>query len=233
MRLYFTNPHTPHAVYAEYAHVHLCFPNQNAGGLQGSNLPLSLYNLRLQKLESCMHYKYVQTVFQQCKQFIAHSYLHLWWNFQSINSNPYKVQLRGLLYAMWHFCFLFLPIFPIVDVKCGGFCVAESSVPVRALPPSNIHAMCGAADLVLMVVRRCRCRALPGDLAPSGGADQGLHLGLLLHLGSSGLSPPSGTLGPPCHCTPLPAYQGTHIHSTVERLRFGGRRTMKRWDCSA
>ena len=120
------------------------------------------------------------------------------------------------------FAFCFSRIFPIVDVKCGGFCVAESSVPVRALPPSNIHAMCGAADLVLMVVRRCRCRALPGDLAPSGGADQGLHLGLLLHLGSSGLSPPSGTLGPPCHCTPLPAYQGTHIHSTVERLRFWG-----------
>ena len=126
------------------------------------------------------------------------------------------------LYALWHFCFLFLPIFPIVDVKCGGFCVAESSVPVRALPPSNIHAMCGAADLVLMVVRRCRCRALPRDLAPSGGADQRLHLGVPLHLGSSGLSPPSGTLGPPCHCTPLPAYQGTHIHSTVERLRFWG-----------
>ena len=118
--------------------------------------------------------------------------------------------------------FCFSRIFPIVDVKCGGFCVAESSVPVRALPPSNIHAMCGAADLVLMVVRRCRCRALPGDLAPSGGADHGPHLGLLLHLGSSGLSPPSGTLGPPCHCTPLPAYQGTHIHSTVERLRFWG-----------
>ena len=124
--------------------------------------------------------------------------------------------------------FCFSRIFPIVDVKCGGFCVAESSVPVRALPPSNIHAMCGAADLVLMVVRRCRCRALPGDLAPSGGADHGLHLGLLLHLGSSGLSSPSGTLGPPCHCTPLPAYQGTHIHSTVERLRFGGMGTMKR-----
>ena len=133
----------------------------------------------------------------------------------------------------FHYCVIYFQhlVSSISDTLCQvwwWFCVAESSVPVLALPPIQYSCDPTAADLVLMVVRRCRCRALPGDLAPSGGADQGLHLGVLLHLGSSGLSPPSGTLGPPCHCTPLPAYQGTHIHSTVERLRFGGMGTMKR-----
>ena len=57
-------------------------------------------------------------------------------------------------------------------------CVAESSVPVLALPPIQYSCDPTAADLVLMVVRRCRCRASPGDpprhlgepAGPSGGA---------------------------------------------------------------
>ena len=69
-------------------------------------------------------------------------------------------------------------VFPIPCVKCGGGCVAESSVPVLALPPIQYSCDPTAADLVLMVVRRCRCRASPGDpprhlgepAGPSGGA---------------------------------------------------------------
>ena len=126
--------------------------------------------------------------------------------------------------------FCFSRIFPIVDVKCGGFCVAESSVPVRALPPSNIHAMCGAADLVLMVVRRCRCRAPPGDpgrhlgepSGPSGDRSSSSIWGKLTR------APPSGEGTPPPAVSAL-HYQPTKglTHSTVESLWFLRMTTMK------
>ena len=93
-------------------------------------------------------------------------------------------------------------------------CVAESSVPVLALPPIQYSCDPTAADLVLMVVRRCRCRAPPGDpgrhlgepSGPSGDWSSSSIWGES-DWGSSiwGGQPPST-----CQCTPLPTHQGTH-----------------------
>ena len=86
--------------------------------------------------------------------------------------------VNSFLYCVFYFQY---PVSSISDTLCQvwwWFCVAESSVPVLALPPIQYSCDPTAADLVLMVVRRCRCRAHPGDpprhlgepAGPSGGA---------------------------------------------------------------
>ena len=83
----------------------------------------------------------------------------------------------------FYYCVIYFQhlVSSISDTLCQvwwWFCVAESSVPVLALPPIQYSCDPTAADLVLMVVRRCRCRAHPGDpprhlgepAGPSGGA---------------------------------------------------------------
>ena len=118
----------------------------------------------------------------------------------------------------------------VSDTRCQVWCWLcrrEQCPCPRPPPPIQYSCHPTAADLVLMVVRRCRCRAAPGDPGAIW-VSRRVHLGTwssssiwvgLLHLGEG---------------TPPPAVSALHYqptkgptYSTVERLWFLGMTTME------